>query len=149
MTMFFQKVAALDRIRASPKHPQSLTGSAIHRYSVSIVIAAIKMAVSLMTIRLKQPRSIITPAVNSAIANAPASSAMTLPGSVICHVSRYSPILYVPPQMSTALTHPEDMKIAPVMTRSVHTIMVVVRVPVGRKYCNNNSETAIVLSESR
>ena len=149
MTMFFQKVAALDSMIASPKHPQSLTGSAIHIYSVSAVMTAMKMAVSLIAMRLKHPRSIMTPAINSAMASAPASSAITLSGSAMCHAPRYSPILYVPPQISTALTHPENMKTAPMMTRNTHTMMAVVRILVGRSIFKMVLVAAIVVSAFR
>lgn len=69
-TMFFQKVCQLEITKASPKQPQSETGSAIAIQSVSGVMKPImsndRMEVDLMLV----PNRRQTPKVNSNVANA-------------------------------------------------------------------------------
>ena len=67
-TMFFSSVSPLVSFSASPKQPQSFTGSATNIHSVSTVIAVIKASVMRDTTCRRTANSMNTPNANS---NAP------------------------------------------------------------------------------
>ena len=63
--MFFASVCQLERISASPKHPQSFTGSATAIHTVIIVITAMKASTSRLTMRRLMAKSRKMPRQNS------------------------------------------------------------------------------------
>ena len=64
-TMFFSSVSPLVSLSASPKHPQSFTGSAMYIHTVSAVITLIRASVSFDTMCLRTAKSMNTPSENS------------------------------------------------------------------------------------
>ena len=67
ITTFFQKVAQLEMTHASPKHPQSATGSAMAIHSVSGSITAMKSSTMTGEKRRKLPVTRNTPVMNSRV----------------------------------------------------------------------------------
>jgi hypothetical protein len=64
-TMFLKKVCQLEMTKASPKHPQSVTGFAIAIYKVNGVIIAIKRSDKIDVFLILQLNKKLIPIINS------------------------------------------------------------------------------------
>ncbi len=74
---FFQNVAQLEIISASPKHPQSETGSAMAIHAVRGSMTHITPSANIDTHLRKQPKSMNTPMQNSARKSMKANAMVT------------------------------------------------------------------------
>ena len=82
-TTFFQNVCQLVNTSASPKHPQSLTGSATASHSVSGVITSITSNTSRDTSRRRMANIRQMPNTNSTADNSTDAPSVTKSGSVL------------------------------------------------------------------
>ena len=80
-TIFFQNVCQLVSTKASPKHPQSLTGSSMASQSVMSVITTITQRVTLDTNRLRMAKSRQMPMTNSAADSRTEAESVTKSGT--------------------------------------------------------------------
>ncbi|OQB66355.1 MAG: hypothetical protein BWX93_01977 [Bacteroidetes bacterium ADurb.Bin139] len=112
-TRFLKKVCQLDNFTASPKQPQSCTGSKIARIKVKIVKKDMNRNIPQAAIRLRKSSRTMTPSVNSTADSMMPQIREKGSRNPIPKAWKYSLKINDEPTGSTAFTKPENTKSSP------------------------------------